>query len=341
MKSLLTTGRFRLVTVALIAGAFLGWIALQQIVTVTAHAAEKTTAFKPALNQLKASVKAPPEIQALKDTKALPTKIRTRTTKNVLLNKVAKQKGGQEIVQSAQSGKQEKMVLRAATKEPPEMKQVRETEALPTKARVRTTRNVLLDKVARQPGGQEKLRMAKPKGFKTGTAPGTSGFPLASFADLNPFKAGVAHAETGTEVVLTPQYPSKTSPFGADLYILGELSGRFNTSPSYSRLYNYTLGSTIGTNIYKPGAKLVLRIPSTGWYMINFETYRRGAKATLKHWTGVSTEQIQTWDERSSTGYIDHPALVNLSAGWHYFYWIVEPGTGSNMYLYRVSIEKI
>ena len=77
MTSLLSTWRFRLVTVALIAGAFLGWIALQQIVTVTAHAAEKTTTFKPVLNQLKGSVKAPPDIQALKDTAALPTKIRT------------------------------------------------------------------------------------------------------------------------------------------------------------------------------------------------------------------------------------------------------------------------
>lgn len=292
------------------------------------------------LNQLKGSVKAPPEIQALKDTKALPTRIRTRTTKNVLLNKVAKQKGGQEIVKSAQARKQGKMVMRAVTKEPPEMKQVKETEALPTKARVRTTRNVLLDKVARQPGGQEKLRMALPKGLKNGKAPGTSWFSLAFLSELNPFKTGVAHAETDMAVVLTPNYPSKTSPFTAYLYIQGELSGKFNYSSSYARLYNYNLGSTIGTNIYKPSARLQVNISSPGWYMINFETYN-GAKATLKHWNGSTYAPIQTWDERSSTGYTDHPALVNLSAGWHYFYWVVEPGTPSNRYIYRISIEKI
>jgi len=362
MKHALTTWRFKLASVAVIAGAFLVWIAIQQTNTPAAYAGEKATVAKPALQQLKASGKTPPELQMLEDAKALPTTERARPTKNELLNKVAAQPGGKDRVQKALAGKQGETILQASTSEPPEMKQLKETKALPTKERVRPTRSMLLDKVARQPGGQEKLKMVLPKELKSGKAPFASGFSLTFLSELNPFKAGVAHAappvgkkiltpvykksgdanaSTETAVVLTPSELYKTSPFQAEMEIYGVLRS-LTCGPNVAWLNNLNLPS--GTKIYKPCVRLDVNIPSSGWYMINFETYR-GTKSTLKYikfngWSWVY-DVIQTWDERNNDGYTDHPALVNLSTGWHSFYWIMEPETNGGRSFYRVSIEKI
>jgi len=331
--------RFRFIIVVLVIGGFLGWMALQQ--TSPVEAAQKVQKLKPILNALPASAKGPPEMAKLKNVKAVPTKARTRPKRNALLQKVAKQKGGQEKVQKAKAKQRGKTVLRASSKEPPGMAKLKGMKVAPTKLRTRPARNVLFQKVFKQPGGKEKLQRARPKGLKLGAGSDTTGWSLSSLSSLNPFRAGVAHASDGTTLYLTPQYPYKTSPFYGRLIIIGELGGYYNTYSGRARLYNWYLGSQIGTRVYKPCAYLAIRVPTSGWYMINFETYN-GARATLKHYvSGSGYPTVQTWDERSHTGWTDHPALLNLSAGYHYLYWVVEPGTSSYSYLYRVSVERI
>jgi hypothetical protein len=330
--------RFKFVVIALVVGGFLGWMALQQ--TSPAEAAQEVQKLKPGLQMLPASAKEPPEMAKLKDTKAVPTKARTRPTRDALLQKVAKQKEGQDKVQRAKAKQKGKTVLRAASKEPPEMAKLKDTKAVPTKARTRPSRNALLQKVLKQPGGKEKIQKANPKGLKLGAGWDTTGWSLPSLSSLNPFTAGVAHASDATTLVLTPQYPYKSSPFWGVMCIFGELGGYYNTYPGRARFYNY-YNSSLGTRIYKPLAYVKINAPSSGWYLFNFETYN-GAKATLKHSvSGSGYVTVQTWDERSHTGWTDHPALINLSAGYHYFYWTVEPGSSFYVYLYRVSIEKM
>ncbi|MBT8491142.1 MAG: hypothetical protein KJN62_08830, partial [Deltaproteobacteria bacterium] len=137
-------------------------------------------------------------------------------------------------------------------------------------------------------------------------------------------------------------YPYKTSPFWGELRIAGELGGYYNTYSGRARFYNLSLSSQIGTQIIKPCALLKIRVPIQGWYIINFETYHRGAKATLKHMELYGYRTVQTWDERyHPEGWVDHPALVNLSAGWHHFYWVVERLSSINACLYRVTVQKL
>jgi len=334
----LWTWRFRFVVIALVVGGFLGWMALQQV--GTAEAAQKVQKLKPILHALPASAKVPPEMAKLKGMKAVPTKARTRPSRNALLQKVTKQKGGQEKVQKAKAKQRGKTVLRASSKEPLEMAKLKGTEAVPTKARTRPSRNALLQKVFKQPGGKEKLQRVRPKGLKLGAGSDTAGWSLPSLSSLNPFTAGVAHASDATTLYLTPKYPYKSSPFTGFLFIMGELGGYYNTCSGRARLRNYS-HPTLGTRIYKPLAYVRINAPSSGWYLFNFETYN-GAKATLKHYVIRSRYvAVQTWDEHSHTGWTDHPALINLSAGCHYFYWIVESAYHNNLYLYRVSVEKM
>ncbi|MBN2514867.1 MAG: hypothetical protein JXC33_02415 [Deltaproteobacteria bacterium] len=335
----LRTWRFRFVVIALVVGGFLGWMALQQSVISTADAAQKVQTINPGLQMLPASAKGPPEMDKLKEDKTAPTKERTRPTREALLQKVTKQQGGQEKVQQAKAKQQGKTVLRASSTEPPETAKMKDTKAAPTQERTRPTRDTLLQQVLKQPGGKDKIQKAKPEGFKLGAGPETTGWFFSSLSHLNPFQAGVAHA-SGTPLILTPYAPTKSSPFYGKIYINGEISGAWNSGSTYARLYNRYWGSSIGTRIDKPSVYLNISVPTSGWYLINFETFN-GAKATLKHWTGSGYATVQTWDERSHYYHTDHPVLLNLSVGSHYFYWIVEPGTTQNMYLYRVSVEKM
>lgn len=333
--------RFRFVVIVLVAGGFFCWMALQQ--TGPAVAAQKVQIVKPGLQKLPASAKEPPDMVELKDTKAVPTKSLKQSTREDLLQKVLKQPGGKEKIQRAKAKQQDTTVLRSSSKEPPGIAEVKDTKAVPMKSLKQSTRDELLQKVLKQPGGKEKIQRANPRGFKPGARSDVTGLSLSSLTALNPFQAGIAHASNGT-MYLSPGSPYRTTPFYAYISTIGELGGYSNTRSGRARLYNYTLSSQIGTRVYKPSVQLRFNAVSTGWYLINFMTYPYGAKATLKHWNGSTYTTVQIWDERSqhsTYSYVDHPAMINLSAGYHTFYWIVEPGTRSDAYLYYVSIEKI
>ncbi|MBN2517065.1 MAG: hypothetical protein JXC33_13660 [Deltaproteobacteria bacterium] len=335
--------RFRFVVIALVVGGFLGWIALQQ--SSPAVAAQKVQTVKQGLQMLPASAAESPGMEKLKETKAVPTKARKLPTRDSLLQQVAKQPGGQEKVQKAKAKQQSKTVLRASSAESPEMEKLKDTKAVPTKARTLPSRKTLLQQILNQPDGKEKIQKANPKGFKLGAGLDTTEWSLPSLSYLNPFQAGLAHASDGNLVYLTPDVPHKSSPFYAALNTAGEMRGNnFNRYPGRARLFPYYSNPSLGTDIRNPYAKLTIRAPASGWYMINFETYPYGAKAKLKHQSGSSyrtIETVQTYDLRSHRGFIDHPALVNLSAGYHHFYWVVESGTSYEVCLYRVSVEKM
>jgi hypothetical protein len=288
---------------------------------------------------LPASAKGPPEMAQMKDEKPAPTKARTRPSRDALLQQVAKQPGGQEKVQKAKAKQQGKAVLRSSAKGPPEMAQMKDEKPEPTKARTRPSRDALLQQVAKQPGGQEKIQRANPKGFKLGPRSDATGWSLPSISSLNPFQAGVAHASS-TPLILTPNAPKKTSPFLGYIGIFGEMGGYYKADLDGARLQNYSYPA-LGMRIQNPFVYLRFNAFKSGWYLINFRTYSYGAKATLKHYTGSGYATVQTWDLRAQRFWVDHPALLYLSAGYHSFYWVVEPGTSPYAYFRMVSVEKM
>jgi hypothetical protein len=326
--------RFRFVMIVLIALAFLGWSALRD--NSLADEAQRGQDLKPVLQMLPSSTKGPPEMENLKEDKGPPDKARTNPSRDVLLQEVAKQPRGQEKVQQAKARHQGAALLRSSSTAPPEMEKLKEEKGPPDKARTNPSRDVLLQEILKQPGGHEKIQRANPKGFKLGPRSEKPGWSIPLLSYLNPFQAGVAQA-SGTPLILTPYAPSKTSPFPGKLYIDGELSGAWNLNTYYARLFNFSTSSQIGTQILKPCTNLQVTVPISGWYLVNFETWN-GAWATLKHYTPAGYVTVQTWDQRGKTAYVDHPALLNLSAGSHNFYWIVN---GGNIWLGRVTVEKL
>jgi hypothetical protein len=88
-------------------------------------------------------------------------------------------------------------------------------------------------------------------------------------------------------------------------------------------------------NTGKPRILIVVNAPKDGWYIINCATAGAGAQASLTS-TGPITlvgsppapVTVATWDYRGrAVGTHVYPALVELKAGSHWFYWTLENGT--------------
>jgi len=229
--------------------------------------------------------------------------------------------------------------LKGSTKAPADFQELEKGKKAPAKTEQRKppTMKALMDKVSKQPGGKEKIKRATKKGKTSGMGSEMTGILLSGLSELNPFKLKVAHA--ASSLYLYPNYPYKklSDTFYGWLYIHGALRGRFYTSSYYVKLWP-SHSSTWGYDVRKPYVYLTVRVPYSGWYMINFETYY-GAKATLKTRQSGSYPTVGTYDTRYTSGsYKDHPALLNLAAGTHYFVWILDQGYP---YIFRVSVKKV
>jgi hypothetical protein len=331
--------RFRESAVLLIVGGFLGLLFVQQVFVNTTEAQQKAKKFNPVLDQLKGSTKAPADLQGLERGKA-PAKTAQRKppTMKALMDKVSKQPGGKEKVAAAKAGKPDKKILKGSTKAPADLEELKKGKApAKTAQRKPPTMKALMDKVSKQPGGKEKIKRAKTKGKKSGIGSEMTGILLSGLSELNPLKVNVAHA--GSIMTLTPYTPYKklSDTFHGKLYFYGAFRGYGYDYSSYLKLYSF-VSSYYGIDIRKPVVRLDVRVPISGWYMINFETYG-GAKAHLRTYLNGSMQTVEGWDSRSTSGsYKDHPALLNLGAGYHSLYWILD---GGSPYIYRVTVQKV
>jgi len=331
--------RFRESAVLLIVGVFLGMLFLQQTFVNTTEAQQKAKKFNPVLDQLKGSTKAPADLKELNKGKA-PAKGAQRKlpTMKALIGKVSKQPGGKKKVAAAKAGKPDKKILQGSTKAPADLKELNKGKA-PAKGAQRRlpTMKALMGKVSKHPGGKEKIRRATTKGKTSGIRSEMTGILLSGLSELNPFKVNVAHA--GSILTLTPAYPKKelSYKFNGRLVFYGAVRGDGYDYTNYLQLFSYVVPQW-GVDVRRPMAILRLVVPSSGWYMINFETYG-GAKAHLRTLVNGSMQTVEDWNStRTSGSWKDHPALLNLGAGYHSLYWVVD---GGGPFIYRVTVQRL
>ena len=60
--------------------------------------------------------------------------------------------------------------------------------------------------------------------------------------------------------------------------------------------------------------------PSDGWYIVNIEA--GGVQASLKHYEAGTYPVVATWNNSGKTGTLSYPVLLEITAGYHYFYWV-------------------
>ena len=83
-----------------------------------------------------------------------------------------------------------------------------------------------------------------------------------------------------------------------------------------------------------------VNVTNPGWYIVNFLASK--GRASLKRFDPTSNPPyvaVTQWDNSASANqYESYPVVVNLAAGYHYFYWIPEAGY---FWLSEVSLMKL
>jgi hypothetical protein len=331
------TRRVEYLVLVLIVGGCLGWIIFFHSVATTAELAQVIRMKKPpqqrtimqpqVLPLLPASGKQPPEFTKVKQVKASP-KARRQPTTRELLFKVSKHPGGKERVAAARSGRRGKRPLPPSGKKPSEFSRIKHVRA-PVRARRQPTTRELLNKVRSLPGGEQKIQRLRQVRPNISTGSGKTNSPLAWLTNLNPFKAKEVYAQTDTWV-LTPAKPrSGTMSFWGNMQIYGasiDLATAIDPDLGV-RMEEHHIRALYNSRISNPFVMLHVKIPSTGFYLINFVT-RNPVKAYIMHSVGDKVTTEESWDTRGndSNGMFDHPAVLHLSAGQHYLYFVIDEG---------------
>jgi hypothetical protein len=322
----------------LIAGIAAGW-ALMPHTSANPFDAPLAMAAKDEDKPLPASDEVPDDIAKLeKDKDKDPKdKDRKRPSKRELLDKVAKQAGGKEKIDKAK-GKKAGDMLEASDRVPDAIEQLeKDKEKNPKdKDRKRPSKKELLDRVAKQPGGKEKIEKAEKHGTETGMGRDQAGLSFAWLSSLNPFKAEAAKAQGAFALTLTPEVPVTS---GGAINFYGELSGSAQAYPNRVKLsyhYDWTGDGARGLLIVKPTISVSVRVPTTGWYLLNFE-FIYGQDAHLAHFSGKGMRSVQTWNQYGETGWSDHPVVLYLAAGWHYFYFVQDRSSNNYFYAFTIS----
>lgn len=202
----------------------------------------------------------------------------------------------------------------------------------PDRAKV-PTREDLLREIRGMPGGPELLEKARRGGANISS---NLSRPDSWLAELNPFRVREARAQSNYSVVLTPQNPKQSSPY-ASLKAFGASATAFSSQniPRWT-LQNYSVTKNgLVTRIDGPQAGLSIDIPTTGWYVLNYRGYGRNI-AQLVHEPNPAI--VRKWNYFSQNTWANYPAVVHLSAGWHYLSFIV---TSGSLMLTSVSIYSL
>jgi hypothetical protein len=203
--------------------------------------------------------------------------------------------------------------------------------------RQRPTRESLLEKIRNMPGGKEMLEEARKRGARIGMGPVESESALSY---LNPFRVKEAEAQGSFSLTLDPSNNwSSSSPYG-NLTFYGAMvySSIFTSSTPSMRLYPTASGwaTTFGIQVVNPLARLYVYVDTDGWYIVNFEAKgTSGTSVSMKHYSGGTYSTVASWTYSGTTQ--SCPALLELSAGYHYFYWI----SPSSVYIYEANVYSL
>ncbi len=156
---------------------------------------------------------------------------------------------------------------------------------------------------------------------------------------LNPWTATEALAQGSYAVTLTADARSSSNP-PAYLHLHGVATRTFMASMGNPERTTYTLsnwnGSPVGLTIKKPNAFLVVWLPRTGWYLIDFYGYGK-PKATLRK-KAQGNPVLESWNMTSSSTFYNHFATLEyLQQGSHIFYLIIDK---FELQFFEVSVEE-
>jgi hypothetical protein len=231
-----------------------------------------------------------------------------------------------------------KNMLPAAKSESPEEAQMKKNP--PPTGRPENIRPAskaeLLDSCSKHPGCRKKLDAAQ-KGEKPAPRPaatqespeeqqlkknppptvaprGELSVPVDTLlSSLNPFRAGLAQAQTAFSVTLTPQNNVSNTP-----YVYFSLFGSDHQTGGWHGLSGHLTISSYTNTETKPYLFAFAQIPTTGWYIINVKGHGRGV-AKLRHLYGGPI--IETWDMSTQTcSPCDYATMEYLQAGVQQFY---------------------
>jgi hypothetical protein len=141
-------------------------------------------------------------------------------------------------------------------------------------------------------------------------------------------RSGTVAIDDSLPETLTPLY--NRSSQGSAIFPVGVM---ISANSKKALMTSDTVVSAYNTG--KPRILIVVNAPKDGWYIINCATAGAGAQASLTS-TGPITLvgsppapiTVATWDYRGRpVGTHVYPALVELKAGSHWFYWTLESGT--------------
>jgi hypothetical protein len=176
-------------------------------------------------------------------------------------------------------------------------------------SRQKPTPQILLEKIRTGPGGPEKIAEAIARGARLS---GPSGPPVVA-----PFS-----------ITLTPESPE--SPYVSGFYGIGAVTPWCNTQ-DLSLAYWTSVGGTVTE---KPSLSFYFDVPADGWYILNVEA--SGARASWKNYDTSTVTTVETLNYPDRYGTYSYPTLVELSAGSHHFYWVVE--SESWVYVFEADV---
>lgn len=234
-------------------------------------------------------------------------------------------------------------VLKASPKPPPDVaaeQQAGRPEQVPAPPG-RTRVEALADKVRARPGGRERVDAAKERIPPGKLKRPSAGLSLERAIDgIIGLIVPAAHAGETFTLDLTPQVNTSTgahaglrssTPYGIAYFYGARV---YYYRPRNDSIYmSASAYSALGHQVTNPYVSLTVNIPTDGWYIANINSYAfTTATVDILHYENgpVLLEQLPR-----ASGWADYPTLQYLSAGYHYFYWVL-PGGG---YVSGVSVD--
>lgn len=300
------------------------------------------------LEVFEAAQQPPPEhVEMERHRKEAPEAPRAaRPSVQELVEQIARQRGGKERLEQARKGGRPEHAIAASQRPPPDAAELEKQKPPAPPRSMRPTRQELEQVISRQDGGRGKLDRARQGGRPDQPPPRTSATQrVAEWFAWLPEVIASAHATTDTTYTSTPSPLSVTvtptvGTNGAHAGLTARTAGTpslyasvflrntymHSGSPTSAMVHAFPFqfnwdGNTQSASV-RPFLSLTVGVPRDGYYIIS--TRASGpAGIQLRRYAGTRAYPVvQTFD---AAGTADRPALVYLTKGYHYFYW-VSPG---------------
>jgi hypothetical protein len=227
-----------------------------------------------------------------------------------------------------------------ATPTPPPDVQEREKVAKPPAPPARSPGlEELVEKVRKQRGGEEKLERARRDGARIPAGRG-GGAALES----SPVLDLSSSAEQQNVMKATRAAPEQSVAGVGNLYVIDFSPRQTSALTMWGPYHGWASSWPITGNFdMKPFVSASVQVVSTGWYLINFAAVRGKAslrKAGPTSGTPAMYPLLAQWDNSASASpWESYPHVVNLAAGYHYFYWVPDPHW--YFYVSEVTVTKL